>query len=333
MSQDERDEPTEQAPPRAEHPLSGRHPGGVRRSLRVHRGAGSTACRPPTSPRRSATRTSRPTPSPPALSAARQFGLLTLTGEGYSLTPLAREILHPVDPADLPRLSARRSQAAALRRAGRAARRQEGARRRDPRQHPLSQPPDHRLGQAVGRRGVPRIRPVRRRTGRRQRLPGSRAWPCRSRPKRPWPAPEHCSAPDRIRPARAPVRARSSASTCDSGTATTARSIRVRAPSRSRRRASSGSCKPSGYSCEWRIRPRRSPDERSIKAGRASRIWLTRPEVTCGQIAGPSRSLTASRSVISSAAEASSRLRASSSIGRPGTIDQVLPSRVVSGKL
>lgn len=38
------------------------------------------------------------------LSAARQFGLLTLTGEGYALTPLAREILHPVDPGELPRL-------------------------------------------------------------------------------------------------------------------------------------------------------------------------------------------------------------------------------------
>ena len=38
------------------------------------------------------------------LSAARQFGLLALTGDGYGLTPLAREILHPVDPTDLPRL-------------------------------------------------------------------------------------------------------------------------------------------------------------------------------------------------------------------------------------
>lgn len=38
------------------------------------------------------------------LSAARQFGLLALTGDGYGLTPLAREILHPVDPIDLPRL-------------------------------------------------------------------------------------------------------------------------------------------------------------------------------------------------------------------------------------
>jgi hypothetical protein len=38
------------------------------------------------------------------LSAARQFGLLSLTGDGYALTPLAREILHPVDPDDLPRL-------------------------------------------------------------------------------------------------------------------------------------------------------------------------------------------------------------------------------------
>jgi hypothetical protein len=38
------------------------------------------------------------------LSAARQFGLLNLTGDGYGLTPLAREILHPVDPSDQPRL-------------------------------------------------------------------------------------------------------------------------------------------------------------------------------------------------------------------------------------
>ncbi len=38
------------------------------------------------------------------LSAGRQFGLLTLSNEGYSLTPLARSILHPVDLADLPRL-------------------------------------------------------------------------------------------------------------------------------------------------------------------------------------------------------------------------------------
>src|SRR3954469_23556531 len=38
------------------------------------------------------------------LSAARQFGLLILVGDGYALTPLAREILHPVDPAALPRL-------------------------------------------------------------------------------------------------------------------------------------------------------------------------------------------------------------------------------------
>ena len=38
------------------------------------------------------------------LSGARQFGLLTLTGDGYGLTPLAKSILHPVDPADLPRL-------------------------------------------------------------------------------------------------------------------------------------------------------------------------------------------------------------------------------------
>ncbi len=38
------------------------------------------------------------------LSSARQFGLLALKDEGYSLTPLARSILHPVDPAELPRL-------------------------------------------------------------------------------------------------------------------------------------------------------------------------------------------------------------------------------------
>lgn len=38
------------------------------------------------------------------LSAARQFGLLTLSNEGYSLTSLAKAILHPVDPAELPRL-------------------------------------------------------------------------------------------------------------------------------------------------------------------------------------------------------------------------------------
>ncbi len=38
------------------------------------------------------------------LSAARQFGLLSLTGDGYALTPLAREILHPVDPSGLGRL-------------------------------------------------------------------------------------------------------------------------------------------------------------------------------------------------------------------------------------
>jgi len=38
------------------------------------------------------------------LSAARQFGLLVLKDEGYSLTGLARSILHPVDPEDTPRL-------------------------------------------------------------------------------------------------------------------------------------------------------------------------------------------------------------------------------------
>jgi len=38
------------------------------------------------------------------LSAARQFGLLTLANEGYALTSLAKAILHPVDPAELPRI-------------------------------------------------------------------------------------------------------------------------------------------------------------------------------------------------------------------------------------
>src|SRR5437868_14381937 len=38
------------------------------------------------------------------LSAARQFGLLSLTGDGYALAPLARAILHPVDRAALGRL-------------------------------------------------------------------------------------------------------------------------------------------------------------------------------------------------------------------------------------
>lgn len=38
------------------------------------------------------------------LSAARQFGLLTLTGDGYGLTPLARTILHPVEPTEVPQL-------------------------------------------------------------------------------------------------------------------------------------------------------------------------------------------------------------------------------------
>ena len=35
------------------------------------------------------------------LSAARQFGLLSLTGDRYTLSPLARAILHPVDPGEL----------------------------------------------------------------------------------------------------------------------------------------------------------------------------------------------------------------------------------------
>lgn len=38
------------------------------------------------------------------LSAARQFGLLDLKGEGYHLTPLARSILHPVDPTEVEQL-------------------------------------------------------------------------------------------------------------------------------------------------------------------------------------------------------------------------------------
>jgi hypothetical protein len=38
------------------------------------------------------------------LSAARQFGLLNLTGDGYALSPLARAILHPLERAELPRL-------------------------------------------------------------------------------------------------------------------------------------------------------------------------------------------------------------------------------------
>lgn len=37
------------------------------------------------------------------LSAARQFGLLVLKDEGYSLTPLAKSILHPIDPNDMGR--------------------------------------------------------------------------------------------------------------------------------------------------------------------------------------------------------------------------------------
>lgn len=41
------------------------------------------------------------------LSAARQFGLIALREDGYALTELAREILHPVDPAGLPRLHRR----------------------------------------------------------------------------------------------------------------------------------------------------------------------------------------------------------------------------------
>jgi hypothetical protein len=38
------------------------------------------------------------------LSAARQFGLMTLDGERYRLTPLAKSLLHPVDPDGVPAL-------------------------------------------------------------------------------------------------------------------------------------------------------------------------------------------------------------------------------------
>ncbi len=37
------------------------------------------------------------------LSAARQFALLDLTGDGYALTPLARSILHPVERGETPK--------------------------------------------------------------------------------------------------------------------------------------------------------------------------------------------------------------------------------------
>src|SRR5262249_18531003 len=43
-------------------------------------------------------------PFPARLSAARQFGLLNLTGAGYALTPLVCEIVHPVDLPSLPHL-------------------------------------------------------------------------------------------------------------------------------------------------------------------------------------------------------------------------------------
>ena len=36
------------------------------------------------------------------LSAARQFGLIAIKDDGYNLTPLAKAILHPVDPGELP---------------------------------------------------------------------------------------------------------------------------------------------------------------------------------------------------------------------------------------
>lgn len=38
------------------------------------------------------------------LSAARQFGLLAIQGDGYGLTSLARSILHPVEPESIPKL-------------------------------------------------------------------------------------------------------------------------------------------------------------------------------------------------------------------------------------
>lgn len=37
-----------------------------------------------------------------SLSAARQFGLIEIKDEGYALTSLAKAILHPVEPAELP---------------------------------------------------------------------------------------------------------------------------------------------------------------------------------------------------------------------------------------
>ncbi len=39
-----------------------------------------------------------------SLSSARQFGLLAMADERYTLTALARSILHPIEPGTLPRL-------------------------------------------------------------------------------------------------------------------------------------------------------------------------------------------------------------------------------------
>jgi hypothetical protein len=41
------------------------------------------------------------------LSSARQFGLVASEGDAFTLTPLARSLLHPVEPSDLPRLRRR----------------------------------------------------------------------------------------------------------------------------------------------------------------------------------------------------------------------------------
>ena len=73
------------------------------------------------------------------LSAARQFGLIALKDETYTPGALARSILHPVDPADLPRLYRQALLEPPLyAEAGRPHVRQEIARRPDPREHLLS---------------------------------------------------------------------------------------------------------------------------------------------------------------------------------------------------
>ena len=128
-----------------------------------------------------------------------------------------------VGPAEA--LSPGAGQAAALRRAGRAAGRQAGAGGGDPGQRPLPQPPDHRLGQAGGGRGVPGIGPVRRGARRRPGLPLRRlASAVTPRPPSPddAPAAARTAAAGRSRP--------TSGSTSGSGTPTRGRSIRVRAP-------------------------------------------------------------------------------------------------------